>query len=391
MKNCLILFLSLFWIIGIAQETVISEEHIQENPLIPVGEESLLNRVEVNFYFRSGFFHHFESGRDDNYSEFQADQVVLDVKAKVHEKVNFRFRNKFNKEATLQTLDRLDNSVELAFVDVEAATGLNLQLGKMFAYFGGYEYELNPIYVLEYNDIQSNLLNYVTGFGAKYKLGNQHTLGFQALNSRTMRYADIYEGHVDDNVEEPKWPLALVGNWEGSFFDGKFETLYSFSSFKVAKGHGTTSSFTLGNKYEVPKFRLMYDFNYVFEQLDTKGIVTEIMGGELIAQDASYIEHWMRAEYDLSEKLGLLLTLMTSNAYKKNAYGEGSGTNHLRTSYGIIPTVYYYPFTDFGLRFYLSYVGRSFEYSSFAKEKIGMGDYHTGEFRIGIIAPLWVF
>lgn len=359
-------------------------------PLIQVEKPSFLKSVSVGLNVRGELLHHTEHGRNDNFTEFRNSLVALDISGKVHEKVSFRFRNRFNRDSQLQSLDLLENSVELAFVNVEASKSTNIQVGKMFAYFGGYEYEFNPLDVLQYNDIESNLLAYVTGFGITQKITPNQQLGFQILNSRTMRYQDVYEGHVSNNVSEPKWPIALVLNWRGRFWDGKFETIYSYSRFRVAKGHGVTNAITLGNKLQLNKLTLMYDFNYSGEQLDTKGIVTNILQSPLIAEDATYIEHWVRGEYAFSSHFSGLLTLMSSTAYGNMSLGNTNNTR-LRTSYGIVSTVYYRPFKDLDLRFFVAYIGRLYHYAPIIKNSLGTTNYHTNEFRIGLMAPLKIF
>lgn len=279
--------------------------------LFKMEEGSVLENIHFTMDLRLSLHNHHENGRDDNYTEFR-NLFAIGLQGKINDKIGFRFRNRYNREAVLQTLDQLDGSVELAYIDVQLSPRTELLFGKMFAFFGGYEYEFIPADVLEYNDIQNNLLNYVTGIGVKHKISENHEFGFQALNSRTMRYQDLYEGNVPENVKEPKWPLALVGNWNGSFFDGKFETIYSFSRFRIAKQHGTTHAITLGNKLHLKKWTLMYDFNISDEQLDTKGIITEILDEDLIALDAVYMEHWLRSEYEFSPSIKGLITLMTS-------------------------------------------------------------------------------
>lgn len=339
---------------------------------------------------RLAFRHHWENGRSDDYSEFRNESVALGISGKVHEKVAFNFRNRFNRQTDVQTLDKLGGSIELAYLDIEISPVINIQLGKQFAYFGGFEYEFNPIEILSYNDIQDNLLNYVTGVGITGQVSKNHSFGFQALNSRTQRYEDLYAGKVSENIEEPKWPIAAVGNWRGRFFDGKFETIYSYSYSKQVKGEGT-HFITLGNKFESGKLALMYDFDYAREDVDTKGIVTDISGSEQIAENVVYIESWLRAEYSFNKKFQGIVSLMTSSAYGKNMKRPDSGMDYLRRSYGVVPTVYYRIFEDIDIRLYLAYIGRRFTYSDYAQNELGITNYTTGEIRFGFIAPLWIF
>ncbi|RKS50510.1 phosphate-selective porin O/P [Gillisia mitskevichiae] len=354
-------------------------------PLISLEKETLLKNINITFDMRMEFQAYTFRGGDSYYNglQFENGYTALGISAKLHEKVDFHFRNRFNKGGEVQSLDQLGSNIELAYIDIQASPRFNLILGKTYAFYGGYEYEFQALDVLEYNDIQSNALAFVTGAGITYQNSKQHKLGFQILNSRTMLYDDLYGDVVAENIQEPDWPVAFVGNWRGSFFEEKFQTIYSLSYSNQVKKRGTYF-FTLGNKYQNKNLTLMYDFNYSYEEVDTKGIVTSIIQNDVLAEDALYIENWLRAEYQFSPKFRGLLSLMTSNAY-----GDfESGRELLRTSYGMVPTVYYSPFKNLDVRFFFAYIGRYYDYSNFATKQFNAANYNRNEVRIGFIAPL---
>ncbi|MDX1753503.1 MAG: porin [Salinimicrobium sediminis] len=354
-------------------------------PLIPVEKAGLLKNINITFDMRMEFQAYMFRGGDQYYNgiQFSNGFTALGIAAKLHDRVDFRFRNRFNKDSDVQTLDRLGSDIELAYLDVELTPTINLLMGKMFAFYGGYEYEFSAMDVLEFNDIYNNALAYVTGAGITWQALEDHKFGFQILNSRTMHYDDLYGDVVAENIKEPDWPVAVVGNWRGNFFDGKIQTIYSLSYSNQVKRRGTYF-FTLGHKYQHRNFTLMYDFDYSYEQVDTKGILTNLFNNDQIAEEVTYVENWIRAEYSFSPKFKGLLTLMTSSAYGK----PETEKDHLRTSYGWIPTIYYSPFKNIDIRFFLTYIGRYYDYSSYATDVLGAGDYNKNEARVGIIAPL---
>ena len=355
------------------------------NPIISIENSRLLNNIDITFDMRTELQAYTYRGGDQYYNgvQFENGFTALGFSAKLHEQVSFYFRNRFNRGSDIQSLDQLGSNIELAYVDIKATPKLNVLVGKTYAFYGGYEYEFSALDVLEYNDIQSNALAYVTGAGITYQSSQDHKFGFQVLNSRTMLYEDIYGDDVAANIEEPIWPVAVVGNWRGNFFDGKFQTIYSLSYSNQVKNKGTYF-FTLGNKYQNDNLTIMYDFNFSYEEVDTKGIVTSIFNTDTVAQDALYIENWVRAEYRINSKFKGLVSLMTSSAY-----GEvENNRNRLRTSYGVVPTLYYTPIKDFDIRFFLAFIGRYYTYSNYAIEEFNAADYNRNELRIGIIAPL---
>lgn len=379
LKSSLISLLLLFPLFGYAQQNDTLAE-----PIIPAEKIALLKNINITFGTRVEFQAYTFRGGDNYYNgiQFKNGFSALGISGKVHERVDFRFRNRFNKGGDVQTLDNLGSNIELAYVDIELTPNLDLLLGKMFAFYGGYEYEFSPLYVLEYNDIYNNALAFVTGAGITYQPFESHQFGLQVLNSRTMHYQDLYGDIIAENIQEPDWPVAVVGNWRGSFFNEKFQTIYSMSISNEVKKRGTYF-FTLGHKYQNDDFSLMYDFHYSYEQVDTKGIVTGIFGDRL-AEDVLYIENWLRGQYSFSKKFQGLLTLMTSSAYA-NAETD---RERMRRSYGMIPTFYYSPFKNLDLRFFLAYIGRYYDFSDYAIETLGASNYNKNEVRVGVIAPL---
>lgn len=379
-KSFLISLFLLFPLLGFSQPN----DSLAE-PMIPLEKIELLKNINFTFDMRAEFRAYTFRGGDQYYNgmQFQNGYTALGISGKLHERVNFNFRHRFNKGGDVQSLDQLGNNIELAYIDVKAIPSLNIRLGKMFAFYGGYEYEFSPLYVLEYNDIYFNALAFVTGAGITYQALKDHKFGLQVLNSRTMHYDDLYGDIVAENIQEPDWPVAIVGNWRGNFFEGKFQTIYSMSYGNEVKNRGTYF-FTLGHKYQNHNLTLMYDFHYSYEQVDTKGIITNIIDDNSVAVDVLYIENWLRAEYRFSPKFKGLLTLMTSSAYDN----VKTDHDHVRISYGMIPTLYYSPFKNIDIRFYLAYIGRYYDYSNYAKEQLGASSYNKNEVRVGFIAPL---
>ncbi|MFD0977839.1 porin [Salinimicrobium gaetbulicola] len=354
-------------------------------PLIPLEKIELLKNINITFDMRMDFQAYTFRGGDNYYNgiQFENGHTALGISGKVHERINFNFRNRFNKGGDVQTLDQLGSNIELAYLDIKIGPTLNLLVGKMTAFYGGYEYEFSNLDVLEYNDIYNNALAFVTGAGINYQISENHKLGLQVLNSRTMHYDDLYGDIVAENIQEPDWPVAVVANWRGSFFNDKIQTIYSVSHSNEVKKRGTTF-ITLGHKYENNNLNLMYDFHYSYEQVDTKGIVTNIVSIEQVAEDVMYIENWLRAEYRFNQKFKALLTLMTSSAYDN----VKTTNDHIRTSYGMIPTLYYRPFKNTNVRFYVAYIGRYFDYPGSVEEEFGVSSYNKNDFRLGFIAPL---
>ncbi|MDQ6473029.1 porin [Flavobacterium sp. LHD-80] len=398
MKKLYLHLLILFFPIIVLGQADLMEKQTNEGnhltdsiePIIPISKQSLLRDIDVIFNSRMAYNSYFTDGNHD-ISHFNVDQLRFEIKGKIHDKVYFRFRNRYTREPVPGNLDNISRAVDLAFLRIDLSKRTNISIGKLCADWGGYEFDFNPIDILTYNDVIEYADNFLVGVGVSHTLENgNHSFSFQVLNSRTKTYEEQYGASAPPNIEASEFPLAAVANWRGKFFGGKFETTYSYSFFNEAQG-AHMNYIALGNKFTANKLVVYYDFQYRNEGLDRLGIVSSIISSQYpyAAQKVVYHENWLRAEYLVTPKINLLLTVMNSNhLWKDNP--DPNANDKLSTSWGLIPTVQYMPFKDLNLKFYLAYTARKYNYTSYAESAFGVKDYTTGLLAVGFIAPLLV-
>lgn len=358
--------------------------------LFPVSKLTLLRNVDFIFNSRFAFGSNFLDG-NHNVSKFNVDQFRFEIKGRIHDKIRFRFRDRFTRESEIGNLDNVKRSIDLAFVTADLTSRTSISIGKLVADFGGWEFDMNPINILAYNDIVGNSDNFLVGVEISHFFKDKsNALSFQILNTRTKTFEEQYGETAPPNISALDYPLAFVSNWRGSFFNKKFETTYSYSFFHEADGV-SMNYIALGNKFKSKNFILYYDFQYSHEGLDRRKIVSNIINSQYTyaAEKALYIGHWMRACYLIKPKINLLLTLMNTNFYWEGN-PDPIGESRLASSYGVTPTVEYLPFKNLNMKFYVGYIARKFEYTSYAKTAFGAKDYTSGMLSFGIIAPLLV-
>lgn len=358
--------------------------------LISADRVKLLQNMDVIANMQFAMNNYFNDGKYDK-STYTMNQFRFEMKGKVHDKVYYRFRNRYTRAQEPQSIDKISNSVDLAFIRVDATPKWNFTFGKMCADWGGYEFDLNPIDIYEYNDIVEYADNFLSGVQAQFVASNKHIFTAQVLNSRTKSYKELYD--TIPGVTEAKFPAALVLNWRGNFGNGKFTTLWSYSRFIEAKNK-SMFYIALGNMYNFKKGSITYDFKWSYEEIDRKGIISDIIPDNLYpyrAQNAEYREHWLQLQYRFAPKWNAALIGMVSQAYwKDNPDNSPNKDNLLRTSWGVIPTIEFYPFKDLNLRFFATHVARMYQYSDYAKQKAGYVNYNTGRFMLGFITPLLI-
>src|SRR5688572_32258339 len=159
--------------------------------LIPEEKQGLLKNVSVianmNFALRNEFV-------DEEYvlSRFKMEQFRLELKGKVHEKVYFRFRDRYTRAQTSESIDNLSRSVDLAFVRVDISPKFSIAGGKLCADWGAIEFDMNPIDIYEYSDIIEYADNFLTGGQGSFVLTPKHQITLQVLDSRTKSFNELY-------------------------------------------------------------------------------------------------------------------------------------------------------------------------------------------------------
>jgi hypothetical protein len=360
--------------------------------LIPEDKQGLLKNMSMIANMRFAERNEFTDG-DFTGSRFTMEQFRMEFRGQVHDKVYFRFRSRYTKTPSSQSIDNIFNSVDLAYIRVKLSDKWNLTAGKMCADWGGFEFDYNPIDIYEYADIVEMADNFLSGVQVSYQALPNHSFTFQALNSRTKSFDELY-GEQPGMVES-KVPLALVANWRGSFFGGKFNTIWSYALHTEAKDV-FMNYIALGNQLKLGKFTIEYDFKLSMEDLDRTGIISATVPDSLYPwalQNCVYSEHWLHLYYRVSPKINIAVVGMLDIANWKDDLDpqKPADDDLIRTAWGFIPTIEYYPFKDLNLRFYANWVGRIYNYSDYAKERFGAVDYTTGRFAIGLVSPLAIF
>jgi len=366
--------------------------------LIPEEKQGLLKNVSVianmNFALRNEFV-------DNEYTQtrFRNEQFRLEIRGQVHEKVYFRFRDRYTRAQTSESIDNISRSVDLAYLRFDLSKKFSLSAGKMCADWGAWEFDWNPIDIYEYSDIVEYADNFLTGVGASYTPSSKHQFTFQVLDSRTKSFEELYGDQP--NFTESKAPLAFVANWRGTLFDGKFKTIWSYSLFNEAQDANGKSAnmnyIALGNELDLGKFRFIYDLKWSLEDLDRTTVVSQTVNAsglyDYAVANTRYVGHWINIRYHITPKVDFTFVGMLDIARWKNSFNDPSNTTgetHIRNAWGYIPAIEYYPWDDLNIKFFANWIGRVYKYSDYAKTSLGATDYTTGRFTVGFITPLGV-
>jgi|GEM_PF-146581 len=358
------------------------------NPIIPMDKAMLLKSVDLIFNMQYANNNYFTNGKYTN-TEYALNQFNLEIIGQVFDGVFFRFRDEYTRQPIPQTVDNVNHSVDLAFIDIKVSPKFHTSFGKLSADYGGYEFEANPIDIYQYNDLLTHSDNFLAGAGVSWNISSKHQVGFQLLNARTSTFTQLYDSMP--GMSPSKFPALAVTTWRGSFAEKRFNTIWSLAAIREAR-QMYILYMALGNQLSLKKWLIQYDLKMTSQNIDRSDIVSGFMPDSMFTYrllKTSYIEHWLHVERSIAGGWKVTLTAFTNYAsWLGNPDPEKK--DHLRSSYGLIPAVEFYPSKKINLRFFANYIGRYYNYTDYAREKFGLRNSTTGTIEIGFAAPLVV-
>ena len=318
-------------------------------------------------------------------AKFNMRQLRIEAKGSINDWLSYRWRQRLNRPNNGgDNIDNLPTSIDIAGIGVKLNDKWSIFAGKQCAAYGGIEFDLNPIEIYEYSDMIENMSNFMSGLNIGYDFAAGQQLNFQVLNSLNGSFESTY-GDVE--AEATKVPLVYTLNWNGNFND-VFKTRWSASIMNQAKDEKMTY-FALGNELSLGKFGMFLDFMYSKEDIDRKRIITNMLGGGASLSGAEYMSVVTKLNYRFTQNWNVFVKGMYETASLDKKVGEYADGKY-RTSLGYFAGLEYYPMENSNLHFFLTYVGRKYNYTDMAK-KLGLKDYDTNRVSVGFIYQMKMF
>ena len=395
MKKLMFMLLILGSIQGVyAQRTEKSKKFMVDKTLFEELTDVKKKSDKFNLYLnmQGGFDANFSDGFEEG--AFKMRQLRIEMKGNINNWLSYRYRQRLNRSNDGGgMIDNVPTSIDYAGIGIKLNNRFNLFAGKQCTAYGGIEFDLNPIDIYEYSDIIENMSNFMTGLNIGYNLTSTQQLNLQILNSRNGSFDSTYgiteneEGKLPD-LKSGKLPLVYTLNWNGTFND-IFKTRWSASILNEAKSKNMYY-YALGNELNLDKFNMFLDFMYAQEGIDRNGTITGIVGrpsGHNVF-DTGYLSVVTKLNYRFLPKWNVFVKGMYETASVTKSTEDIAKGNY-RTSWGYLAGVEYYPM-ETNLHFFLTYVGRSYNFTSRAKI-LGQENYSTNRISVGFIWQMPVF
>jgi len=293
-------------------------------------------------------------------SRFYMRQLRVEAKGQITDRISYRYRQRLNRgNVGNSNIDNMPTSIDIAGIGIQLSDKFSMFAGKQCTVYGGIEFDLNPIEIYEYSDMIEYMSNFLTGVNFSYQASETNQFQFQVLDGRNGNFTSTY----GSNLTDTKVPMLFTFNWNGNFND-VFKTRWSASVMNESKSR-QMYYFALGNELKINKFDGWFDAMYSREGLDRKGIITEMVGQTdgHNAYDAEYLSLVLRLGYRFSPCWNIFIKGMYETASLSSSDNNAADGKY-RTSYGYFTGLEYFPLQNSGLHFFLTYVGRTYDYTS---------------------------
>ena len=360
--------------------------------------ESLAERVAklekkndaFNLYFNyaASFQAEHNGLTDDRTSRFGNKQLRIEIKGNLTDRLYYRFRHRLNR-ATDAKSDNFAKATDIMMVGYRLTDKWNVQGGKMCLIWGGFEFDENPIRIYQYSDFVDNMDSFMAGAIVSYKPTPSHEIAVEVSNANNGKLVDdygegakSYEGNGNYRVlEQANHPLTCVVSWNGSLFDNKLQTRWSWGIQTLAKKK-YSRMLILGQQLNLPNLQWYLDYMGAYEGLDRLRIATSELGATKLKDnsyfsDVIYHSFITKANWQFAPQWNLMLKAM----YETVSVSKVEELKNYRKSYGYMASVEYYPVKHQDFRVSLAYVGRNFDYSS----KCGLRGFNTDRIELGFM------
>jgi hypothetical protein len=314
---------------------------------------------------------------------FKNEQLRLEIRGSISDKVSYRLRHRLNKDNTGKNLDGISKATDFASISVAAMDNFTITMGKQCTAYGGYEFDLNPIDIYQYSDMIDYMDNFLTGIDFAYLVASQE-FRLQILDVRSEKFTSYYAGYANLNeFEASKFPLMYTLNWNGNLLDGIIQTRWSYTLGEDAKDQ-YMNYIALGTQVKInDMFQVQLDWMNSKEDIDRKGIISELSNSYFasnnLATGAEYDSYVAKLDFRASNDWNFMFKGMY-----ETATADGLDTE-ARVAISYVAGVEYAPFDD-NIKFFANYTRRDISF----KSNYGT-DYNTERFSLGMVYRLKMF
>ena len=375
-----------FLFLGLVTENSFAETRFSvERDSLSVPESA--QTANVDFYFNGSFAAN-KSNSAVGSAGFRVEDARINIQGNYNEDLSYRVRFRLNRPYAPTSQDNASVALDFAYLTYKFGKDRkwDLRLGKAYAMVGSYEQDINPLYEYAYGDYLAYIVNpFTTVFQVGYALNDRHKVGVQAHNTKNTKFAEHLEsnGLTTEGFVASKVPIGGYLYWNGSFFDGVFQTNYSYDVAQFAKDY-FTHTVSLGHQLKVGKHWAYLDLVYSHMGADYATVASKLLNTyqarpkNVMYKNIVYKGIISRYEYQVNDYLTASAKLAVEFAGSQNLLSE-----NFRQNYTYFLALQYKPFKTQDFSFYGVYSGNTINYSkelnknSDQSHRVAIGAYYT--------------
>lgn len=327
-------------------------------------------------------------GEEDDKAGFKCKQLRLEIKGNLTDRFYYRFRQRLNKSGSATDGDNFAKATDYMMVGYRFNGKWSVQVGKMCQYWGGYEFDANPVHIYQYSDMIDNLNSSKAGIVVLYKPVLSQEFVAEISNARNENLETAFPGVKTQGIADTKIPFAYILNWNGNFAGNHFQTRWAWGLRTLAR-NTFSRQMILGQRFVYSKFQCYVDYSCEYADIDRMGIITREVArllpeGESHFEKVAYHSLVAKADWRFAGRWNAYVQGMYETASVRKGVAE---LKNYRKHYSYFAGVEYYPDKSQDLRAFLSYLGQAYRYTG----KSGMQNRNENRIELGIMYRIKCF
>ena len=322
----------------------------------------------ISIYFNTHLSFQDRFNGDDKGASFVGRQLRFEMLGNITKHWGYRFRYRLNRPGVQQS-DNFSNNIDFMMIRYKFNDRFELTAGKEGVALGGYQYDDNPIQVLEFCDWLTGIDGFHLGFQGTYNMTKNQALILSLHNANNDRTNAYY--FEDPTIKSSHFPLGATACWSGSFFGGKLQTLWSYTLLSEVQNNLGHLVMT-GTKLNMKKWQLILDYYGAWEDVDHHKIVssdmTKALGTTTLARDTRYHSVLLDGCYQPTPHWNLTAGVRYETA---SSSADPAFTGY-RTNIGYQAAVQWIPDLTQDARISLAYIGRTTKFTNSALDNYNL-------------------
>ena len=322
----------------------------------------------ISIYFNTHVSFQDRFNGDDSGASFVGRQLRFEMLGNITKHWGYRFRYRLNRPGVQQS-DNFSNNIDFMMIRYKFNDRFELTAGKEGVALGGYQYDDNPIQVLEFCDWLTGIDGFHLGLQGTYNMTKNQALILSLHNANNDRTNKYY--FEDKTIKSSHFPLGATACWSGSFFGGKLQTLWSYTLLSEVQNNLGHLVMT-GTKLNMKKWQLILDYYGAWEDVDHHKIVssdmTKALGTTTLARDTRYHSVLLDGCYQPTPHWNLTAGVRYETA---SSSADPAFTGY-RTNIGYQAAVQWIPDLTQDARISLAYIGRTTKFTNSALDNYNL-------------------